>query len=163
MGSKTREKKPTLAEKLKKVIGNISVDVFGYEKNVSQNIHTYYDRLSKETGMAKDEIIVRIFKDFEEIRVCVHKQGKRIKEIPVSELIILFTNIDPSGLPHLEQKAISDIQKFMSAYAMEYAIDPSHLHICILTCGDKVIVRGVHKTDELGVIPLMSLIKHFTK
>ncbi|WP_299243101.1 hypothetical protein [uncultured Aquimarina sp.] len=164
MESRTRKKNTTsLTQKLRKAIGNINVDVFGYEKNVTRNIHTYFDRISKETDMPKDQIIVRIFKDYGQIRVCVHKEGKRIKEIPVSELVMLFTNTDPLGLPHLQQKAIDGIQSFMMEYCTTHLIHPSNLHICILTSGDQVFVKGINGTREIGAIPLMTLIKHFTK
>ncbi len=162
MENRTNEK-PSLAQKLKKVIGNINVDVFGYEKNVTRNIQSYFDRLAKETGMPKDQIIIRIFRDYGQISVCVHRHGKRIKQIPVSELVTLFTNINPSGLPHLEQKALSGIKDFMLEYCKTHLIHPDNLHICILTAQNQVIVKGVNRTDEIGTIPLTVLIKHFTK
>lgn len=163
MENKTNKKRSLLAQKLKKAIGTIQVDVFGYEKSATRNIHTYFDRLSKQTNMPKDEIIVRIFRDYGQIRVCVHKQGKRIKEIPVNELIFLFTNTDPSGFVNLEQKTTARIQNFIQKYAATHGLPPCDVHICILTSGDRVIVKGIHRTEEIGTIPLMTLINHFTK
>ena len=164
MENKTSRKNTrSLTQKLRNVLSNIQVDVWGYEKTVTKNIHSYFHRLSGETGIPKDGIIVRIFRDYGQIRVCVHKQGKRIKEIPVSELILLLTNTHPSALPQLQEKVVTGIQKFMMDYCATHLIHPDNLHICILTSGEKVFVKGVNRTDEIGLIPLMVLIKHFTR
>ena len=163
MKSKTKTKsKTSLSQKLKKAVSTIHVDVFGYKKTVTRNIHIYLERIASETKLAKEQVIVRIFKDYGQIRIGIHKEGKRIKEIPVSELVVLFTNTDPSGLPQLEQKAAKGIQSFMENYCATHNVPLDNLHICILTSGESVLVKGFDRTQEISTIPLLTLIKHFT-
>ena len=50
MEQKTKRRSPRLAEKLKRAVQNLNVDVFGYESKVTKNIINYFSKLSKETG-----------------------------------------------------------------------------------------------------------------
>ncbi|WP_281989755.1 hypothetical protein [Aquimarina aggregata] len=161
MEQKTKKKSPRLAEKLKKAVQNLNVDVFGYESKVTKNIITYFSKLSKETGISQDGLIVRIFKDGTAIQVAVYNQGRCVKRIPVKELIVLFTNSEPSGLFTLEAKVLRGIGTFMAEFSETHHLNIAQLQICISTSHDKVWVKGYSGTAFIKDIPLGVLIKHF--
>jgi hypothetical protein len=161
MEQKTRKKSPRLAQKLRKAVQNLNVDVFGYESKVTHNIISYFSKLSKETGLQEDRLVVRIFKDREMIRVAVYNQGRLVKKIPLKELIMLFTNSKCSGLFNLEAKAIRGIETFMAEFSKNHAMNVDQLQICIVTSHDKVWIKGYKGIVFLQDIPLGVLIKHF--
>ncbi|TPN87166.1 MULTISPECIES: hypothetical protein [Aquimarina] len=163
MEQKTKRRSPRLAEKLKKAVQNLNVDVFGYESKVTKNIINYFSKLSKETGLPQDRLVVRIFKDRTIINVAVHNQGRPVKKIPVKELITLFTNSEPSGLFNLEAKVVQGIEAFMVEFSDTHNIGVDQLQICIITSHDKVWVKGYKGIDLIKDIPLGVLIKHFTQ
>lgn len=163
MEQKTKRRSPRLAEKLRNAVQNLNVDVFGYESKVTKNIISYFSKLSKETGLPPDRLIVRIFKDRTAINVAVHNQGRPVKKIPVKELITLFTNSEPSGLFNLEAKVIRGIETFMSEFSDKQRIQVEELQICIVTSHDKVWVKGYQGITHIKDIPLGVLIKHFTQ
>lgn len=161
MEQKTRKKSPRLAQKLRKAVQNLNVDVFGYESKVTKNVITYFSKLSKETGLLQDRLVVRIFKDRETICVAVYNQGRLVKKIPLKELIILFTNSEPSELFNLEAKVIRGIETFMAEFSKNHAMNVDQLQICIVTSHDKVWIKGYKGIAFIQDIPLGVLIKHF--
>jgi hypothetical protein len=161
MEQKTKRRSPRLAQKLRKAVQNLNVDVFGYESKVTTNIISYFLNLSKETGLPQDRLVVRIFKDGETINVAVHNQGRPVKKISVKELITLFTNSEPSELFNLETKIIEGIQAFMLVFSNTHQMRVEQLQICILTSHDKVWVKGYKGIEFVQDIPLNVLIKHF--
>ncbi len=162
MKTKTEKRKSRIGSKLKKAVKNLVVDVFGYETTVVDNIHAYYGQLSKETQIPKDEIVVRIFQDRENIRVTIYNRGQVAKEIPVRELVKLFTNIE-TDVFDIEAKTIAGIKAFLKSYSQSNKMDIGQLHICIMTSLDKVIVKGYDGTQAIQDIPLLVLIKYFTR
>ncbi len=161
MKLKFQKKNPRLGEKLKYVMQNLAVDVFGYESKVTKNIITYFSRLSKETCITQDELVVRIFKDRATIRVVIYKQGKPVKEIPVKELIRLFTNT--TAIFHMETKVIQGIKIFMKDFSTAHTMDIDGLHICIMTRSGKAWIKGYDGVTPIRDIPLGVLIKHFMR
>ncbi len=161
MEQKTRKKSPRLAEKLRKAVQNLNVDVFGYESKVRHNIITYFSRLSKETGLPQDRLVVRMFSDRETIFVGVYNHGRLVKRIPVPELIMLFTNSKPSGLFDLEAKVTKGMKTFMLEFSERHAMNMDQLQICIVTSHDKVWIKGYRGAAFIADIPLAMLMKHF--
>lgn len=161
MEQKTRNKSLRLAQKLKKAVQNLNVDVFGYESKVRHNIITYFSRLSKETRLQQDHLVVRMFRDRETIFVGMYNHGRLVKRIPVSELIMLFTNSKPSGLFDLEAKVTKGMNTFMSEFSKGHSMNVDQLQICIVTDHDKVWVKGYKGIEFVQDIPLGVLIKHF--
>ncbi|WP_025663328.1 hypothetical protein [Aquimarina megaterium] len=161
MEQKTKKKSSRLAQKLRKAVQNLNVDVFGYESKVTTNIISYFSKLSKETDLPQDRLVVRIFKDRTTINVAVHNQGRPVKKIPVKELITLFTNSEPSGLFSLEAKVIRGIETFMDGFSNTHQMNVEQLQICIITSHDKVWIKGYSGIELVEDIPLGVLIKHF--
>ncbi|QKX04186.1 hypothetical protein HN014_04435 [Aquimarina sp. TRL1] len=163
MKQKIKKTRSGLAEKLKNAVQNLNVDVFGYESKVTKNILRYFSKLSKETDLVQEELVVRIFKDWLTINVAVYNQGRPVKKISVKELITLFTNSEPSGLFNLEAKVVRGIENFMSELSDNHHIEVEQLQICIVASSDKVWVKGYKGLTHIQDIPLGVLIKHFTQ
>ncbi|TSE10315.1 hypothetical protein [Aquimarina algiphila] len=158
MEQKTKRKSPRLAEKLRKAVKNLNVDVFGYETRVTKNIISYFSKLSKETDLPQDRLVVRIFKDRTAINVAVHNQGRPVKKIPVKELITLFTNSEPSGFFNLEAKVIRGIETFMAEFSEAHNLNVDQLQICIITSHDKVWVKGYKGGNSCQTDPPIPII-----
>jgi len=150
--------KNSLSQRLKNVATNIHVDVFGYEKQVEHNILSYFKVLSKKTSIPTQRIIVRIFKDQGNIRSCMYQKGKCIYDIPLTELIFLFTGVPTS---QLESKITTTIKSILFDLAKTYHLDHNAFQICIVSRNDKAIVMGVSKTEVVGEIPIKTLIPYF--
>lgn len=161
MGQKTKKRSSRLAEKLRNAVHNLNADVFGYESRVTKNIIGYVEKLSTETGLPPDRLVVRIFKDSTAIHVAVYNQGIPVKKITIKELIILFTNSEPSVLFNLEAKVVQGIETFMNTFCETHHIGVEELQICIVTSYDKVWVKGYQGITYIADIPLSVLIKYF--
>jgi hypothetical protein len=156
-----RKKQHDLSHKLKKAVRTLEVDVFGYRKRATRNIHMYFMELSQQTGIAKERIIIRVFKDYGHIRACIYHNGKQAKQIPVSELITVFTGISTSGLLGLERKVVGSMEDFIDDFSWKHGVAADQVHICIGASSDMVQIKGVCQMREIASIPLMVLIKHF--
>lgn len=161
MERKAPRKSPRLAAKLKNAVQQIQVDVFGYEPKVTQNIILYFDRLSKETGIPKDRLLLRIFKDLDSIHVGIHHQGRLVKKIPVPALIGLFTDTTPSGYLDLETRVNYKIKAFLEGLATTEGVCLEEVHICMACTPERVGVRAYKGIDYIKDIPLRTIIKHF--
>jgi len=160
---KTEKKSPRLVEKLRKAVQHLNVDVFGYEPKVTHNIIDYFSKLSQQTGIPQDSLVVRIFKDSGAINAAIYHQGRPVKRIPVKELIMLFTNSEPSGLFSLETRVVRGVESFMEGFSTTHDIDATQLQICIITSHNKVWIKGYRGITLVKDIPLAVLIKHFTQ
>ncbi|WP_298546217.1 hypothetical protein [uncultured Aquimarina sp.] len=163
MKSKTHRKSPRLADKLKKAVQHLHVDVFGYESKVTQNITNYFSELSEETGIPRDRLILRIFKDVVNFRVGVYQEGRFVKRSAVWKLTALFIGTASSNLFDLEEKVVHKIDAFLKQLATTHQTDDEQLQICIGFHQDKVQVRAYQGIQYLDDIPLRVLIKHFTQ
>ncbi|WP_025741944.1 hypothetical protein [Aquimarina pacifica] len=156
-----RKKRPVLGQKIKEAIQTLHVDVFGYEKTTTTNILGYFEQLSKTMHWNKEKILVRIFTSEYEIHARIYNQGCIFREIPMRELILLFTNSHP--LPGVEDKVKNGIHSFFTSFAQEHHIPIASLHICISVEHNSVTIQGCYQTQCVAVIPLRVLIQHFTQ
>ena len=163
MKQKTRNKKNRIGLKLKKAVQNLHIDVFGYEPKVTTNIQSYFTTLSKDTGIPKERLVVRIFRDSPAMRVAVYYHGTAVKDISLQELVFLFTNSTPNGLFNMEDTVRDGMHRFMQEFSQTHAVDVDRLHICISTNIDAVRIRSYDGTKAIQDIPLKVLIKHFMK
>lgn len=163
MKQKAKGKNARLTQKLRKVVQNLNVDIFGYESKVTANIINYFSKLSKEINVPQDRLVVRIFKDSATVNVAVYNHGSPVKKIPVKELITLFTNAEPSGLFNLEAQVLRGIETFMDGFSDTHNINIEQLQICISTSHDKVLIKGYRGVEFTADIPLGFLIKHFVQ
>ena len=159
---KTTSKRSRLGRKLKQAVQDLAVDVFGYETTITKNILAYFTQLSHDTTIPKDELVVRVFRDRENIRVTIYNKGRLAKTLSVRALVKLFTNTEPSGVFGLEAKTIQGIKAFIENFARANSIRPEQLQICIMTHLDKVIVKAYDGTVIIKDIPLKVLINYFT-
>ncbi|TPN85827.1 hypothetical protein [Aquimarina algicola] len=154
-------KRFSLKQKLKKAVSDIHIDVFGYEKNVTRNVVAYFDKLSKETGLPSDQIIVRMFKQQHTVKTCVHQKGKVVKDISVQELIELFTGT--MGMPGMEEKMTDRIIGLITDLMRQHKQEHHQFHVCILAQNGQVSVHAVNGNTVLETIPLTVLIQYFTR
>ncbi len=161
MERKTKRKSRRLATKLKQAVQHLHVDVFGYEAKVTQNISSYFTRLSQETGISQPCLFLRIFKDQDMIHVGIYYQGRLVKKIPVTALIGLFTDIEASDIFDVEVKVSNKITSFLQELATTQKMNTAQLQICIFSRDSQVVVKAYRGIDYIEDVPLRKLIKHF--
>lgn len=150
--------KGSLSERLKKAVTSIHVDVFGHEKQVQQNIRSYFKELSKKIEIPVDRIVVRIFKDQGHVRSCIYQKGRCVYEISLKELILLFTGTHPTTL---ENKVSQTIKLILNDFAVRHHVDDTMLQLCILVKNDTPYIKGVCKTKVIGGLKIKTLIPYF--
>ncbi|QKX05339.1 hypothetical protein HN014_10565 [Aquimarina sp. TRL1] len=160
MKRQTNQKNLSLKQKLKHAIAHLHADVFGYEKSVTRNVISYFKKLSENTGIPSDQIIVRMFKQPGTIKTYVHKDGKVVREVTVGELIELFSG--SSQLTGLEYKIVEKILRFMDDLKASHGDDSTEFHICFLAQQSQVRILAVYGNKVTQSIALKTLIKYFT-
>lgn len=161
MKRKSDRKSPRLAAKLKKAVQHLQVDVLGYESKVTRNITAYFKALSAETGIPRERLVLRIFKDRDTIQAGIYHHGRSVKKIPVTALIGLFTDLDAAGFFDLENKVSQKITAFLKGLSDAHQTHVSQIQVCILSSDKRVWVKAYQGTTYIKDILLATLIKHF--
>ncbi len=153
--------KRSLKTRLQQAATNIQVDVFGYHKQVTENIQQYFRKLAAQTGIPSKQLILRIYQDQSRIRVCIYHKGILKKELQLHELIAVFTAGNSNYLG-LEQRVTTGVFELLKHWATLHEITSSQVQFCI-ACSEKQVWINVYAIKGyLGELPLKTLMKKFT-
>ncbi len=155
------KKTPGLGEKVKLAMSRLTAATFGYEKKAKSAICSYLNMLSKQRGIPKDRLVVRIQKDFGQIKAMVYHNGKCIQEISMEQLITVFTGLDPDGLPHLKEKVENGIDSLIKDVAKANGLDKNGVQLCIVNSCKEVWVTAQQGTSDRIPIAFGELIAYF--
>lgn len=156
-----QKKPPTITEKIKSYMSNISVDVFGYEKKVTKNIIQYFKKISLDERIPVSHLFIRIYREGTTVRVFLHRNGKILKEVPVGDLVYFFAGESASQLLGIELKVIGSVSRYLEEFAKTNEIVLELLNV-LISCDGKVVAVGAYnKNEHTQDIPLVELIKYF--
>lgn len=146
-----------LQQRLKAAV-NISVDIFGIEKQVDYNIRRYMQHTSRSIDIPREQLLIRIFKDGAAIRTCIYSKGSLIREIPLLELITIFM---PTGGNTLKEKAQQGMHTFIRDLAESHQIPSEWIQLCITCKQDQLQITAYNRITFLERIALQDLITYF--
>ena len=158
------ERRPGIKERIKTYMDKVSVDIdpFGYEKKVTKNVITYLDKISRQEKVPLARLFARINKKGVNLRVFLHHNSKLLKEVPVGELVSIFTGGDGQVLG-IHKKVIPKIDAYLQAFAKANNITLEKLNVLISADYNEVVIEAYNDQEHTKYIPLKELIKHFKK
>ncbi|MBL4575809.1 MAG: hypothetical protein JKY51_06895 [Opitutaceae bacterium] len=156
-----QKKRLGLKDKLKNVVDNISVDIFGYEKKVTKNIVQYLNKAAREERVPPQQLFARIVKRDATVRVFLHHRGMQLKEVPVKELAIFFAGKGTTDLFNIESKVAQSVGKYIDELSKLHEVRNDDLQIRISMSNSNVIVGAYNHLDFIKDIPVQDLVKYF--
>ncbi|MEO9870393.1 MAG: hypothetical protein ABJQ69_03760 [Ekhidna sp.] len=143
-------------------MSTVSVDLFGYEKNVTKNVIKYFEKVSVEQCAPVSQLFIRIYRESPgTVRVFLHQNGKILKEIPVGELVCFFAGEGISKLLGIELKVIDSVSRYLEEFAKANEMHLDQLCILISYNQKQVEVNAYNRNKHEQDIPLIELVKYF--
>lgn len=156
-----RHTKTTLGTKLKAALTDVSVDIFGYEKRVSQNIIKRTTYISNRIQVPKARLFIRIFQVNHSIKAFLYEQDKPISSIPTEDLAYFFLDEQMATLEGVKHKIAFNIKQYFKDFAEANRMDEHSVRIWMHLHEDQVQIRAFQNETFIKHIPLLSLIKYF--
>jgi hypothetical protein len=142
-------------------MNDVTIDVFGYEKKVIENITSYLETISNANKVPPNHINIRISKPAGELEVSIHYLDSLIKKVSLKELIHFFMGSETAGLFNIEEKIKNRVRSYLQEFSKENNIGLEALNIRISKPKDKVLVVAYNSAEYVTSIPLKELIKQF--
>jgi hypothetical protein len=155
------KKSKSLREKLKDAVTDLTVDIFGYQKKISDNIISHTELISKQIMVPKERLFLKIFQKDHSIKAFLFNQSRAIQVVPVKELSHFFMDRDTASLPSIQNKIAFGIKKYLKDFSIENNLDVEVIDIWIHVKGDKVMIQAFNKDQFIQDISISSLIKFF--
>lgn len=156
-----KKKNAALGNKLKGAIAEISIDVFGYEKKISQNITSYTERIARRYVIPMERIYLRIYQEEHKVISYLFNQDVVLKNIPTDELSYFFLEDSIAALPNVRNKIAFSIKRYLKEFATANKICEQEVQIWLNVKNEVVTVKAFHKENYIKEISLLSLIKYF--
>lgn len=153
--------KRSLKQRLKSAVTNISVDVFGFEKKVQENVQAYLAKEAKLLELSPLQMIARFVIRKEKPRVYLHGGGKAIKEVKPEDVVHFF--MGASRVPGIHQKIESGITNFLTDYGMKHEIEVKELTLLLTQKSKSIEFVPFNGTQRMKIIPVKEVIKYFTQ
>lgn len=151
----------SLSNKLKGALTELSVDVFGYQNIVNQNILSRTDYISGLLKIPKERLYIRIFQKNHIIRAFLYDQGKPLHAIPMEELAHFFIDPGTAALANTQNKMAFSIKQYLKEFADANKIHEESIRVWINVKETTVNVRAFQNNEFIKEITLASLIKYF--
>ncbi len=151
-----------IADRIKSYMNEVSVDVFGYEKKVEENMDRYLGLLSRDLGIAKEQLNIRIFKFRCGLEVRVYQFNRPLRQVTVKELIDFFSGEKVSDFFQLEKKVTDQVLEYFKEYSTRKGLEENNLSIRIFKPLHKIQVRAYHLDKSIEPIKVKELIHYFT-
>lgn len=156
-----KKKNAALGNKLKGAIAEISIDVFGYEKKISQNIISYTEHIAQWYVIPVERIYLRIYQEEHKVISFLFNQDALLKNIPTDELSYFFLEDSIAALPNVRNKIAFSIKRYLKEFATANKISEQEVQIWLNVKNEVVTVKAFHKDIYIKEISLLSLIKYF--
>lgn len=154
-------KKVGIKAKIRDYMDGVTIDIFGYEKKVSENVSQYLGQLSDENRIPLSNIHVRIAMPDKELIANSYYFDGHIRSITFKELADFFIGEGTTQVFDIEAKVKSSVTQYLSEFSQANEINLSSLNIRISKPSNKVQVTAYNKDEYLSNIPLKELIKYF--
>ena len=155
-----QNKKIGLRNKLKNLVDNLSVDLFGYEKIVGNNMVRYLEKASQNEKLPLKQMFVRITTSGSTIMVFLHHKESCLREVASTELLAFFVSENTNRFG-LESRISSRIKSYMQEFSTLRNVDCNHLWFRISTNGSKLAIRAYNRVQYLEEVPIKTLVKHY--
>ena len=155
----SKRRKP-IKDRLKDAVENISADIFGYEKKITGNIIHYLEKAGKKEGVLYEHLRVGIGRHQDSVRIFLYHNGRRLKEVPVKELVEFFAG-KGADLLRIESKVVRGVVGYMDGFSRFHELPHQNLQVFISAEGSKVAVKAFDDTRYIKDIPVKDLIKYF--
>ncbi|MCB0374782.1 MAG: hypothetical protein KDD04_02575 [Sinomicrobium sp.] len=153
-------KRKPLTARLKDAVENLSADIFGYEKKITENIIGYLEKAGKEQGIRYEQLRACIVRYKDTVRVFLYHNSRRLKEIPVKDLVKFFAG-QGADLPEIESKVVDGVVGYMDGLSRFHELPHQSLQVFIAAEGSKVVIKAFDDTRHIKDIPVKELIKYF--
>lgn len=161
MNHSSNRKETSLGKKLKGVLTDLSVDIFGYEHKASQNIINHTQYISKKINLPTECLSVQIFRKNRIIRAFLCNKNKPICAISMTELAHFFMDTGAVSLINAKEKIPVSINSYIEEFSSLNSLDAEGVAIWISTRNKKVKIIATYYNDFFKEISLTSLIKYF--
>ena len=150
-----------LRAKIKDYMDDVSIDVFGHEKKVTDNIKRYLFTLSKEHSLPEAGINIRIAYPNQILETLIYHFDRKIRPATFKELVEFFMGPASVDLFDLERKVQQNIWNYISQYSSKSNIPINYLNVRVSKPSDSITIMMCRHTESLENIPLKELIKYF--
>ena len=150
-----------LSRKLKGALTDISVDIFGYEKKISNNIINHTRKIAVREKIIPEQLYVRLFEQNDKLKAFLYRQNRPIRAIAVDELVDFFLDQGASTFLDVQNKITVSIKKYLIEFSEANKIHEENTQIWINVKDDLVTIRAFNNSKFIKEISLSSLIKYF--
>lgn len=158
---KKNKKKTGLKAKIKDYMDGVTIDVFGYEKKVSENVSRYLGTLSDTERIPLSNINIRIAKPAEQLEANIFYLDGHIRSASMQELVNFFMGEGTTKVFDLENKITKSVTAYLTEFSEDKCIPLPGLNIRISKPNEKVIAVAYNRAEYVENIPLKELIKYF--
>lgn len=151
----------TLNEKLKEALSNLSIDLFGYEKQVTANFLNYITTVSERLKIPKSCLYIRIRKKDKKIQAFLYHQNQLQQAIPIEDLAFYFVNPNTAVLINIQKRIINPINTYLEKLASTNRLTEEQACIWMNAQNDIVFVKAFNGDTFIKDISLASLIKKY--
>ncbi len=152
-----------LKAKLKSVVANISVDIFGIEKKVHGNVTGYLQIEAEKHGVLLKDLAVGLLKHQGEVHCFLRFQDGNFEQIGKEELIGFFVGKSNLSAFVDSVKIEKRVLDYMEKLAIELNTSIRLLNLKIRSHQNSAILDAYNGKVFLRSIPIKELINHFTK
>ncbi|MBL6447612.1 hypothetical protein JMN32_14940 [Fulvivirga sp. 29W222] len=151
-----KTEKPTIREKLQGYMEKLTVDPFGIETQVNENITRFFEDQAARTGTTRDDHFL-VIKKQEQLKSWIVEKRK-VLPLSVNSLVKCFAG--SFYTPSLETKMITGIAGYISSFAAQNGVAEDQLKF-IISLGRSTPVLHAFQGDFLiRPIALPELIKY---
>lgn len=153
-------KRRHLGARIRQAISTVSVDVFGVEDKVNDNILKFFRHLAEELDEQTHQVKVRIHDNEAEVRVVVLRSLAFSHALEFDEVARFFVG-DLASDKSLQDKIKQGIHKYLELLATEFKCPRAEICIQISLPRDKPAVQVFVNNKYLKDLSVKSLIQHF--
>jgi hypothetical protein len=158
---KSNKSLTSFGQKIKDAVKDLSVDIFGYQKLVTNNIIQNTEMISNQIKVPKERLFLKIFQKDHTIKAFLFNQSKAIREIPTKELAYFFIDRQTAELSRIQNKIAFSIKKYLSDFAKTNSLEVEKLSMWIHIKNEKVSIQAFYEDQFLQEVSMGSLIKFF--
>ncbi len=156
-----QKKRSILGLKLKNVLADLSVDIFGYEKQVTQTLSSRMGYISKQLEIPEDALSLRIFQKEHVIKAFLYVQNTPLTDIPTGQLTHFFMPEALADMAIYQNRAAFSIKQYLKEFSETHHMATDSACIWIQVKDSRVEVSAFQDEDFITHLPLQTLIKYF--
>ncbi|WP_046758019.1 hypothetical protein [Kordia jejudonensis] len=155
------KKSKSLRQKLKEAVTDLTVDIFGYQKKISDNIISHTGLISKQIMIPKERLFLKVFQKDHIIKAFIFNQSRAIQVVPIKKLAHFFMDRESANIPSFQNKIAFGIKKYLKDFSEENNLDVEAIDVWIHVKDDKIMIQAFSSDQFIQDISISSLIKFF--